>query len=358
MSTHVGTKTALSPVDRASGQYRHRTVRAIYRAIQGANAGIQPIELGQGGLGAATAASCDRLGRPPAANRCRPLRPFFHRGANMSLNAISTAASATLPTVNFHSHGHRKGAHVDSSGTTSSTTGTTSTNASGIGQLPVGASTALFSNLLQSLEQTVAAQSAAGTAGAVGSVGSTGGTAAAGSTGSGVSSGSTGAAGSTGSTGAAGAAAAQVSTPGQQQELQAFMHSLFQALKQDGLDSSTGASAGGGPAVGAAAATSSGSAVTGPYQGNLVSSLQSLIQRLSPDGRTTAATSTLNATFKNLMNGVNRTGAAASSSASGGASSGASNAALQSFLNNFLQNLQANGLHALNSVGNSVNTNV
>jgi hypothetical protein len=253
----------------------------------------------------------------------------------MSLNAISTSASTALPTVNFHPHGHRKGAHVDSGGNTASSSA--STEASSIGQLPVGASTALFGNLLQSLEQTVGAQSAAASGGGAGT---------------------TSAVASTSPAGAAGAAVAGVSTAGQQQELQAFMHSLFQALKQDGLNSSAGASASGAPAVSAAAVASGSATATGQYQGNLVSSLQSLIQQLSPDGKATAATSTLNATFQNLVNGVNGAGAATSSSAAGTASGGSSEAALQNFLNNFLQNLQANGVHSLTGVGNSVNANI
>jgi hypothetical protein len=124
------------------------------------------------------------------------------------------------------------------------------------------------------------------------------------------------------------ASAATAATPGQGQELQAFQHSLVQALKQDGL-------------------TSNGT-------GNVVSSLQNLIQQLGPNGKPTAATETLSSTFQNLTNGVN----GVASTSAGSSSSGSSNAGLQSFLNNLLQNVQATGAQSLTSAGNNVNTHV
>jgi hypothetical protein len=250
---------------------------------------------------------------------------FFNQGTNMSLNAISMAATA-LPTVNFHPHGHRKGAHPDSA--TASPTG----NASGIGQLPVGASTSLFSNLVQSLEQVVGAQSAGAASTPVGS--------------------------------ATAGSATGTSAGSAKQELQAFMHSLFQVLKQDGLGSSSSASApsAAGASTTASAAAASGAAATGSsasaqYQGSLVSSLQTLIHQLGASGTSDAATANLSAAFQNLISGPG--GNAASLSASSNtASSQSPNAGLQSFLNTLLQNLQGNGVQALNGVGNNVNANV
>jgi hypothetical protein len=122
---------------------------------------------------------------------------------------------------------------------------------------------------------------------------------------------------------------ATAATPGQRQELQAFQHSLLQALKQDGL-------------------TSNGT-------GNIVSSLQNLIQQVGPNGKPTAATETLTSTFQNLVNGVNGSAAVASS---GSSSSGSSNSGLQSFLNNLLQHVQASGASTLTSAGSNVNAHV
>lgn len=248
----------------------------------------------------------------------------------MSLNAISTSTSTALPTVNFHSHGHRKGAHLDTGGTTGSTGVTNSANGSSVGQLPVGVSTALFSNLLQSIGQAIGAQSgASATSPATAAV--------------------TSGAATSNAAGAANAAT-NVLTPGRTQEVRAFMHSLSQALKQDGLGSSA-------PAV---ASTAGGGTLatpaSGQYQGNLVSSLQTLIQQVGSSGKPTAATETLNSTFQNLLSGS--TIAASGSAATAPAPDQSSSAALQSFLNNLLQNLQGNGAQSLNALGSSVNANV
>jgi hypothetical protein len=222
----------------------------------------------------------------------------------MSLSAISAAASTALPALNFHAHGHHKGAHFDSQ---SASSATSSSKGGSIGQLPVGASTSLFSNLIQSLQQTIGAQSssasaAAAPAPAVPAV--------------------------QGATGTAAAANAQ--SPGRQQELQAFTHSLFQSLKQDGLGSSSGSSA--------------------------VSSLQTLVHLLGSGQPASAANRTLNSTFQNLVNGSSSGSAGASASA--GTSDPSSTTALQSFLNNLLQNLQSGGTLSLNGVGNSLNAKV
>ena len=133
---------------------------------------------------------------------------------------------------------------------------------------------------------------------------------------------------------------------GPAQEIQTFLHSLFQALKADGLGSSAST-------TGSTAAQSATGAVH--YQGGLVSSLQTLIQQLGSSGTSTPATATLNASFNSLMQGVNGNAATAGSSA---ASTQTSNAALQNFLSNLLQSVQSSGAHSLSSVGANVNTNV
>lgn len=210
----------------------------------------------------------------------------------------SIIASTLLPSLSFHGHGHRRAPQT--SGNVQSAAGNSSS--SPIGQLPVGVSSSLFSGLVQSFQQALGATSPA----------------------SGVSA-PTALQGSAAANQPASAALAGM-TPGQQQELQAFQHSLFQALKQDGL-SSNGTS-------------------------NVVSSLNTLISQLGPGGKATAATTTLSATFQNLMSGVNGAGAVPASSSS------SSSSALQNFLKNLLQNVQAGGVQSLASTGNSVNTHV
>jgi hypothetical protein len=223
----------------------------------------------------------------------------------MSTNAISTSLASALE--NVHSHGRHKGSR---GGSTSSTTSGTS----GIGQLPVGVSTSLFSNIVSSFQQGLASQSSS----AAGAAQAVGGTSAAGSS-------------ATGTT--------QLS-PAQQQEAQAFTHSLFQALRQQGL----GGGENGTPVLPSTAATSA----SGNYQGGLGSSLQALIQQLGPDGKSTAATQTLTSTFQNLVSGA--TGAAAGSS-----SSDSTNASLRNFLGNLLQNVRSNGVQSIGLTGASLN---
>jgi hypothetical protein len=275
-----------------------------------------------GARGMGCAAANRRRLRPMDAGKSLPVADaasvVFSLRGGIQMSSITSAVSGLLNSPSFHGHGHRRGAHATSSGgSSSSATSSTATSAgsNSIGQLPVGASTALFSGLVQSFEQAIGAQATA-------SVTGTGATAAT----QAVSAGTpvTGGASTTQSAGAA-------STPGQAQELQAFQHSLVQALKQDGL-------------------TSNGT-------GNIVSSLQSLIQQLGPNGKATAATETLSSTFQNLVNGVNGSAARASTSA-GSSSSGSSNSGLQNFLNNLLQNLQASGAQSLTSAGGNVNTHV
>jgi hypothetical protein len=266
----------------------------------------------------------------------------------MSLTIGSTAAAA-LPAVNFHPHGHRRGAHMDAASASSSSEG------SGIGQLPVGATTPLFSNLLQSLQQTVGAQAAASASAPVGAL---------------PASASTGAAGATN---AASGAGANVPIAGRKQEIQAFLHSLFQALKQNGLSAgaagapvaaasapvsaSTTASASAQASASTTAAGLAATSVSSQYQGSLASALNTLIHSLSSGGAANSATANLNATFKNLTNATNG-GTAIAVPAAGSASNQSSNAGLQSFLNNLLQNLQSGGVHSVSSVGNNVNASI
>ncbi|MGA2399010.1 MAG: hypothetical protein ABSG30_13220 [Steroidobacteraceae bacterium] len=204
------------------------------------------------------------------------------------MSSITAATSALLTSPSFRGHGHRRGAHATTE-SASSTSRASSGSSSGIGQLPVGASTSLFSGLVQSFEQAIGAQGTAAQAAV------------------------------------SGASSPSAATPGQGQELQAFQHSLLQALKQDGL-------------------SSGGSA-------NIVSSLQTLIQQVGPNGRPTAATETLTSTFQNLVNGINGSAAVSASNQS-------PNAGLQSFLNSLLQKVQAGGAQSLSATGSNVNTHV
>jgi hypothetical protein len=254
----------------------------------------------------------------------------------MSLSAISSAASTVLSAVGFHPHGHRRGAQADKSSTSSTSSITGSTSGIPIGQLPVGASTPLFNNILQSLQQTVGA--AAAVSGVAPAAATTAGTA-----------GATAASGST-------------STNGARANVQAFMHTLFQALKQDGLGAGTsGAVPSGAAPSGAAPATSalpSGAtpaAAGGQYQANLVASLQTLVRQVGSGTAANSATANLNAAYQNLMNTA---GAGTSAASSGAAANQSSTTALQNFLNNLLQNLQSGGVHSLSGVGNNLNASV
>jgi hypothetical protein len=251
-------------------------------------------------------AVCGRAGKslPVADAASVGLAGGFH------MSSITSAVSGLLTSPSFQGHGHRRSMHATSSSSS------TSTRSNSIGQLPVGASSALFSGLVQSFEQAMGSQSTS----AVTGTGAAAATQAA-SAGTAVTN------GATGNTQSAAAAAG----PGRGQELQAFQHSLLQALKQDGL-------------------TSNGT-------GNVASSLQNLIQQLGPNGKSTAATETLSSTFQNLVNGVNG-GAPAASTSAGSSSNGSSNSELQNLLNNLLQQVQAGGAQSLTGAGNNVNAHV
>jgi len=268
------------------------------------------------GMGRA-AANRGRL-RPMAAGKSLPVGDAtsvaFSPSGGFLMSSITSAVSGLLTSPSFHGHGHKRGAHAISS--SSSASSSTSTSSNSIGQLPVGASTALFSGLVQSFEQAIGSASTSAVTG-------TGATAAtqAPSAGTAV----------TGGAATTAQSAAAAATPGRGQELQAFQHSLVQALKQDGL-------------------TSNGT-------GNVASSLQNLIQQLGPNGKSTAATETLSSTFQNLVNGVNG-GAPAASTSAGSSSNGSSNSELQNLLNNLLQQVQAGGAQSLTGAGNNVNAHV
>jgi hypothetical protein len=219
----------------------------------------------------------------------------------MSSITIANAASNALPTVNFRPHGRGPGKK-------SSDMESQSESAIGsVGQMPVGASQPLLSNMMQSLQQVVGSQAT--------------GTTAAGTT---------------------AAAAPIAASPTVAQDLSGFMHSLFQVLQQGG-------SAGGAGTTAAAPSTGSASAAggAGQYQGSLASSLQTLIQQVGATGATTPAISNLESSFNSLMQGVG-----------GGTASTASTASLQSVLSNMLQNLQTNGLQMPNLSGSRVNARV
>ena len=257
----------------------------------------------------------------------------------MSLLPISSAASTTASSVNFHVHGHKKGSHVGGASDSNSTTG----------QNPP-APESLFSNLLQSVQQVIGLQM----------------TTAAAATATSATSAVTGAASTTANVAGATAATSPTSAA-VTQDLNSFLHSLFQVLKQDGLGSGTGN--GTTPAASTATtatATGTSGANAGQYQGSLVSSLQSLMQQLGANGGTNPQTAHLDATFNNLVQGLN--GSSASTAAVGSAASAAaggvnataqsSSAGLQNFLNNLLQSLQSNGLQAPQLAGSNVNANV
>jgi hypothetical protein len=233
------------------------------------------------------------------------------QGASMTSIATTVSATSVLPGV-FHAHGHhKKGGAVDSS---TDSTGTTSSQ----GQ---ASTEGLFKSLLQTLEQITGIPVTALTGTSASPNSSTAAVAA------------TTAATSTTATAAAADATGKI---------QNFLHSLFQALKTDGL---------GGGASTTAAATSTASSAAGvgsgkvaQYAGSLVSSLQTLIQQVGSSGATGGAAN-LSASFSNLTAGtVDSTPAA--------------NAALQNFLGRVLQDVQSGDGHAMSRLGALVNASV
>ena len=248
----------------------------------------------------------------------------------MSSIAIANAASTTLPTVNFRSHGRAHGGRKLSSEMQSQS----ASSVGSVGQMPVGAAQGLLGNMLQSLQQAVGAQTSAATA-----ANST--TAAIG----------TGAASTASTAGTGTSAATTAASPGVAQDLNGFLHSLFQVLRQEGA-------AGAGAATpSAGTGTAAPAAGVGQYQGSLASSLQTLIQQVGSNGSATPAIAKLESSFNTLAQGLsgNASSTASTAVAGGTASTPSSTASLQNFLNNLLQNLQTSGLQTPNLSGSSVN---
>jgi hypothetical protein len=80
----------------------------------------------------------------------------------ISLSASTAPQALTLQAhARGHGHGHRKSANLETGSTVGSTGSAATTGGSEIGQLPVGVSTALFGNLLQSLGQSIGTQAGA-----------------------------------------------------------------------------------------------------------------------------------------------------------------------------------------------------
>ncbi len=224
----------------------------------------------------------------------------------MSALALVASAASAVSGVLFHSH-HHGGRGAKAATETVPAVGKP-------GQLPVGAGQSLMSNMVQSLQQTLAGQGAA----------------AAGSASLGAISGTT-----TPSTAASTAVTGSSAPANVTQDVHAFMHDLFQALN----------------ASGSVAATPTSS--NGPYQPGLVSSLQSLIQQVSAGGTSTPATANLTASFNQLKRDLGAEGGGAAGSAAA-----APSASLQNLLSGFLQHLQGAGHVEPTLVGGNVNAQV
>ena len=72
----------------------------------------------------------------------------------MSAIANLSSAAAAIPALNFHPHGHKKGAHVES---------TDGSGRDAAAQVPAGTAQNLFGRLLKSLEQVIGVQLSAAT---------------------------------------------------------------------------------------------------------------------------------------------------------------------------------------------------
>jgi hypothetical protein len=122
-----------------------------------------------------------------------------------------TSASSALPTLNIHTHGHKKGSHVGSPDDSTS---------SSSAQAPAGSVQNLFGTLLQSVEQVIGLQlSAAKPAAAATTAAATSAAAAAG-------------AGTTAATASTGAATASTQPAGGL--LQNYLNNLSQNLRAGG----------------------------------------------------------------------------------------------------------------------------
>ena len=136
--------------------------------------------------------------------------------------------------------------------------------------------------------------------------------------------------------GSAGAAAA--GNPNTAQAFHAFMHTLFDALRQAGTTQTGSGTDAGGPKA---------SAIQSRYS-NLPSNLESLIQSLG-SGAPNSSTNPLQAAFDKLV-------AALKESDTSNSSTGSQTATLQSFLQHLLQNLQDQQSPASTPSGGVVST--
>jgi hypothetical protein len=119
-----------------------------------------------------------------------------------------TSASSALPTLNIHTHGHKKGSHVGSPDDSTS---------SSSAQAPAGSVQNLFGTLLQSVEQVIGLQLSPAKPAAAAAAAAT--TAAAG-------------AGTTAATASTGAATASTQSAGSL--LQNYLNNLSQNLRANG----------------------------------------------------------------------------------------------------------------------------
>ena len=137
----------------------------------------------------------------------------------MSLIPNLTSASSALPTLNIHTHGHKKGSHVGSPD--DSTSGSAA-------QAPAGSVQNLFGRLLQSLEQVVGLQLSAAKPAATAATAATAAATSAPATTAAAGAG----AGSTAATASTGVAAA--STQSAASLLQNYLNNLSQNLRASG----------------------------------------------------------------------------------------------------------------------------
>ena len=127
----------------------------------------------------------------------------------MSLIANLTSASSALPTLNIHTHGHKKGSHVGSPDDSTS---------SSSAQAPAGSVQNLFGTLLQSVEQVIGLQLSAAKPAAAATTAATAAAAAGAST--------------TAATASTGAATASTQSAGSL--LQNYLNNLSQNLRANG----------------------------------------------------------------------------------------------------------------------------
>lgn len=300
----------------------------------------------------------------------------------MSNYAISASTQANLTPVFGQSKGSAR--HGDRGDRDSSGDG----NGQGI---------TLLASLIQALTQAASGQSSTATGASTSTAAATGTAAAAADTGA-----ATGTGASTG-TGSSSSGSNLV------QDLQAFLHDLFHALRQIGRSEHHGGDNPAGPATATNGATpvsppapddddstanaaspatpgsvavvtpagtaptssttpptggttstgSAGTAVRAYGQNGIISAVQTLVKDLGnsqilssggSQGLSSNTLSNLNSAFEKLIGDLGGSTPGAGSTGTGG-----STAALQSFLTNFLQDLQNNGANSL-SVGSSINT--